>query len=134
MGVIILFTILFNIGTWLCHAYLNRTGPFVIGYSQDKYRKLKKNYLFSFLQNVITKGMLPAFCLTVLHRADIAASAGLIRTQLCLHGTSKLQAVPALWSEIFNVKDFPSMPSYYAYPQIVPCAPQRWASLRRQCA
>ena len=42
MGVIILFTILFNIGTWLCHAYLNRTGPFVIGYSQDKYRKLKK--------------------------------------------------------------------------------------------
>lgn len=30
MGVIILFTILFNIGTWLCHAYLNRACPLVV--------------------------------------------------------------------------------------------------------
>ena len=30
VGVIILFTILFNIGTWLCHAYLNRAGPSVM--------------------------------------------------------------------------------------------------------
>ena len=30
VGVIILFTTLFNIGTWLCHAYLDRAGSSVI--------------------------------------------------------------------------------------------------------